>query len=124
MSESNVAFSPAFIEQQRQRLEVLRATLFGSEERRGDDERELQSLHGGEAREYEDGAQDLARKEVLQALHDVDKPRHEHIERALVKIRDGTYGYSDVSGKRIAQSRLEASPEAILTLEEEAQKEA
>jgi DnaK suppressor protein len=40
------------------------------------------------------------------------------IERALEKIKDGTYGFSDVSGKPIPRDRLEAMPEAIFTADE------
>ena len=45
------------------------------------------------------------------------------IERALKKIELGTYGLSDVSGKPIPRERLEAMPEAVLTVEEAAAKE-
>jgi DnaK suppressor protein len=40
------------------------------------------------------------------------------IERALQKIEDGTYGFSDASGEAIQRERLEAVPEAIFTLAE------
>ena len=42
-----------------------------------------------------------------------------HIERALQKIDDGTYGISDGSGKLIPVERLDAVPEAIYTLDEQ-----
>jgi DnaK suppressor protein len=42
------------------------------------------------------------------------------IERALEKIKDGTYGVSDASGRPIPRDRLEAMPEAIYTVDEEA----
>lgn len=40
------------------------------------------------------------------------------IERALAKIEDGTYGFSDRSGALIPQERLDAMPQATLTVEE------
>ena len=46
------------------------------------------------------------------------------IKRALEKIDDGTYGASDESGETIPRDRLEAVPEAIFTVEEEAAHEA
>jgi DnaK suppressor protein len=61
----------------------------------------------------------MAQNEVDQALHDVNDRRVSHIERALQKIEEGTYGVSDVSGKLIPKARLEAVPEAILTVDEE-----
>ncbi len=114
--------SPEFIAAQKQRLQTLQAELLGAEsaalketnDRRGD---------GAEAEEYEDGAQAMERKEVLQAKHEVDLPRLANIDRALKKIELGTYGLSDASGKPIPKNRLEASPEAVLTVEEAAARE-
>ena len=49
------------------------------------------------------------------------RARPDQRERALQKIADGTYGYSDRSGEPIPKLRLEAMPEATLTVEEELQ---
>ena len=114
--------SPDFIASQKKRLEALKAELLGGESAaRG----ELTDRHadGAEAIEYEDAAQSLDRKEVLQAKHDVDLPRLANINRALMKIELGTYGLSDQSGKAIPKKRLEALPEAVLTVDEAAAKE-
>jgi RNA polymerase-binding transcription factor DksA len=43
----------------------------------------------------------------------------EQCERALKKIEDGTYGYSDESGEFIGEDRLDAVPYANLTVEEQ-----
>jgi len=40
-------------------------------------------------------------------------------ERALEKIEEGTYGYSDVSGEFIGEERLDAIPYATLTVAEQ-----
>jgi RNA polymerase-binding transcription factor DksA len=40
-------------------------------------------------------------------------------ERAMAKIEDGTYGYSDVSGEFIGEERLDAIPYANLTIAEQ-----
>lgn len=66
-----------------------------------------------------DKAQDAIQREVDQAMHDVDARRLRNIDRALQKIEQGTYGLSDASGKPIPRERLEATPEAILTVQEE-----
>jgi DnaK suppressor protein len=60
---------------------------------------------------------------VRQATHDVDEQRVNNIERALQKIDDGTYGYSDESGDPIPKARLEAAPESVLTVQEEQARE-
>jgi RNA polymerase-binding transcription factor DksA len=41
------------------------------------------------------------------------------VRRALQKIAEHTYGISDASGQPIPRARLEAMPEATLTLTEE-----
>lgn len=112
-----------FVEQQRKRLEALRKQLLGPEERRLAQERAFQQEHGDEAEEFEEKAQSMAQNEVHQALHDVDERRLRDIDRALQKIEEGTYGLSDMSGQPIPKARLEATPEAVLTVEEERQKE-
>lgn len=113
-----------FIEQQRKRLEALRRQLLGGEQEAIAKERALQEERGDEAQEFEDEAQDMAQHEINQSLHDVNDRRISHIERALQKIENGTYGLSDASGRRIPQARLEATPEAILTIQEERSREA
>lgn len=116
--------SAKFLDQQRERLLALRRQLLGGEETTLAKERAFQLQHGEEATEEEDKAQDMERLEVEQALHDVDDRRVANIERALRKLEDGTYGLSDLSGQPIPQARLEATPEAVLTAQEEAQREA
>ena len=115
--------SPQFIAAQRKRLEALKAELLGADSTAQEATRASQEDGGAEAKEYEDAAQALDLKEVLQARHDVDQPRLANIDRALKKIELGTYGLSDKSGKAIPKERLEASPEAVLTVKEAAAKE-
>ncbi len=123
-SEQHAGLSREFMEQQRQRLVALREQLLGGEENNLARERAFQLQHGDEAAEEEDTAQDMAQREVGQALHDVDDRRIANIERALQKIEDGSYGLSDLSGEPIPRTRLEAMPEAILTVQEERRREA
>jgi DnaK suppressor protein len=124
MSEHHTALSKDFIEQQHQRLLALRSQLLGGERGTLADERQFQQQHGDEAEEFEEKAQDMARMEVDQAVQDVDVRRIAHVERALQKIEDGTYGMSDLSGEPIPKARLESTPEAILTVQEERDLEA
>ena len=114
----------AFVEQQRTKLEALREELLGGEQRGIAEERAERELHGGEAREYEDEAQSMAQREVDQATRNVNDRRINNIERALSKIADGSYGLSDESGTPISKARLESTPEAIFTIEEERKREA
>ena len=45
------------------------------------------------------------------------EPLKERIERALVKLKDGTYGTCDTCGKQIAAGRLIAAPESALCID-------
>ena len=72
-----------------------------------------------EAEEAEDDAQRLSLLDVEGTIVRQNMERLPMIERALAKIGDGTYGYSDSSGKPIPRDRLEAMPEAINTADEE-----
>jgi DnaK suppressor protein len=123
MSAHQVTLSEEFITQQRKRLEALRRELLGGEEDTIANERTAQEQHGDEAEEFEDEAQGMTQHEVNQALHDVNDRRISDIERALQKIAEGTYGLSDASGQPIPKARLESTPEAILTVEEQRSRE-
>lgn len=115
----NVELSPEFIQRQRKRLEALRTQLLGDEQRALTSERTSRETHAEEAGDAVDKAQDAIQREVDQGMHDVDAHRLSNIDRALQKIEQGTYGLSDASGKPIPKERLEATPEAILTVQEE-----
>ena len=124
MPEQPVNLSDDFIALQRKRLMALRQQLLGGEENTIANERTAQEEHGDEAEEFEDAAQGMAQNEVNQALHDANDQRISDIGRALQKIDEGTYGLSDESGDPIPKARLEATPEAILTVEEQSRREA
>jgi DnaK suppressor protein len=123
MPGPNVTLSEDFIAQQRTRLEALRRELLGGEENTIASERSDEQEHGEEAEEFEDEAQGMAQDEVNQALHDANDRRIHDIERALQKIAEGTYGFSDASGDPIPKARLEAVPEAIFTVEEQSKRD-
>ena len=109
----------AFIEKQREALLRLRATLLTATQGAEADETEVNTQNASGAAEYEDDAQrlDALERDGNLVVRDVD--RLERVDRALKKIEEGTYGLSDMSGERIPRARLEALPEALLTLREE-----
>jgi DnaK suppressor protein len=123
MTSGKSNLDPAFIERQREYLLRLRASLKSALEATETEEGELRGAAAGAPREYEDDAQEL---DALGADDDVvgrDLDRLQRVERALKKIDDGTYGVSDLSGQMIPRERLEAVPEASLTLSEEERQE-
>jgi len=123
MEKAEPGLSPAFVKKQQESLLALRSALRSA--RTGDlgDEALLEDANAASAREYEDDAQHLAALEVDGNLVVRDIQRLQHVERALQKIREGSYGLSDVSGKAIPIERLRALPEANCTLEEEGKAE-
>lgn len=123
MNTKTSRFAASFLENQRRRLLALRAELLQTRETRETEEKDIQSESGGRAREYEEDAQNLAMLELDGNLANRAALRLAHIERALQKIDEGTYGVSDASGKLIPVERLEAVPEAIYTLDEQQARE-
>jgi DnaK suppressor protein len=114
----NEKLDPAFIEAKRAHLMKLRNQLRGAA-KGADSENDIVQLESTEAHEYEDDAQKLDMLEKSRNLLLHDAARLAKINRALRKIEEGTYGYSDVSGHRISTARLDALPEATSTLEEQ-----
>jgi DnaK suppressor protein len=121
MSDKTSISDQAFLNRQQARLLKLRAELSsstGAEEESG-----VQSQSLGEAHEFEDDAQRLTLLDAEDAVISRNAQRLPMIERALAKVKDGTYGFSDASGRPIPRDRLEAMPEAIYTADEEAARE-
>jgi DnaK suppressor protein len=120
MSKQNAAGDAVFLEQQRKRLVAMRNELVRRATAEAAGRRAAKS---DEAREAEDDAQDMAQNEVDINIDVVEDRRLRAIERALEKIGEGTYGMSDASGDPIPKARLEAMPEALLTIQEEEARE-
>jgi DnaK suppressor protein len=123
MPTERSALDKAFIESQRQNLLRLRATLIEAAQDAESEEAGVNEDSDAGAVEYEDDAQRLDALERDGNLVARDVGRLQRIDRALEKIRDGTYGLSDVSGTPIPRARLEAVPEALDTVDEEASRE-
>jgi DnaK suppressor protein len=120
VQNDKVRFEPAFLEAQRSQLKALREALLGTSTATLKEESEVSASTHGEAREFEDDAQKLTTLELEGTLEARDTVRLINVERALRKIDEGTYGTSDVSGEPIPIERLNAVPEAIYTLAEQA----
>jgi DnaK suppressor protein len=113
----------AFVETQRQKLLRLRANLAAAVRATESDEADVKSERADGALEFEDDAQGLDALERDGNLFVRSVERLEHVDRALKKIEEGTYGVSDISGNPIPRERLQAVPEALWTLSEEAARE-
>lgn len=109
-----------FIQKQKERLEESRVELRriadGMEEDirdRGEDEGDLTE------HDSSDMSQSIFTREMDATVGHVMEGRLDFVERALQKIEEGTYGFSDVSGEQISKGRLEAVPEAIYKVDEQ-----
>ncbi len=119
MNTHKSGLDAAFVEKQRQQLLRLRATLVTASQAAEAEEADIRTQRSSKALEQEDDAQglDTLEREGNLVVHDVE--RLERVNRALAKIAEGTYGLSDRSGTPIPRERLEAVPEALLTVSEE-----
>ena len=113
----------AFIERQHQRLTKLRDELADAAQGEEIEEKDVNSQSSGQAEEYEDDAQRLTTLELDGNLVARNVRRLTQVERALKKISEGTYGLSDASNQPIPKERLEAIPESIYTVAEQATRE-
>jgi len=113
-----------FLEKQRHRLLELRKQILEARRRQETEQDSTNAEVSGQAREFEDDAQKLTLLELQGNLAAAGDERLNNIERALHKIDEGSYGLSDGSRAPIPIERLEASPEALYTLEEQASRDA
>jgi DnaK suppressor protein len=124
MPDENAGLSRAFVERQRERLEMLRDQLLGTMGETETEERDLQNRNVDEPGDLGDQSMPAIEIEIDDARHAVSERRLRDVERALEKIEEGTYGISDASDEPIPRDRLESMPEAIYTIEEERLREA
>ena len=119
MSNKSPKLDAAYIEKKRRQLMKLRAALRNTAGAAEAEESGIETQSNLQAHEYEDDAQKLDMLEKTGRLVSRDLERLARVERALRKIDEGTYGYSDASGLRIPDDRLEVMPDAINTLAEQ-----
>ncbi|HME41356.1 MAG TPA: hypothetical protein VKG63_20540 [Steroidobacteraceae bacterium] len=123
MNSKTPRFNQAFLERKRRQLLELREQLRHDAQSGESEEAGIRNSSVAQAREYEDDAQKLAMLETEGNIVNRDNSRLSRVERALQKIDDGTYGFSDLSGQPIPEARLEATPDAINTVQEQAASE-
>jgi DnaK suppressor protein len=108
-----------FIDNKRKQLTALREQLRRGAAAGESEEAGVKDDAASQPREFEDDAQKLDTLEKEGILVNRSVERLSRVERALAKIEDGTYGFSDISGKRIPDERLDAVPEATNTIQEQ-----
>lgn len=123
MSNKPPKLDAAYLERKRRQLVKLRDELRNTSNAAEAEETNVKAESTLQAHEYEDDAQKLDMLEKEGNLVSRDLARLARVERALKKIDEGTYGYSDLSGQRIPDDRLEAMPDATTTLAEQKARE-
>jgi len=123
MHTAKPGLDAAFVERQRQQLLRLRESLLAAASDAESEEADVNEDAASGPVELEDASQRLDALERDGNLIVRDVGRLERVDRALEKIKEGTYGLSDMSGEPIPRERLEAVPEALYTLGEEAGRE-
>jgi DnaK suppressor protein len=106
--------------QARARLDAERAevmSLLDDEELAGQRDRETEN-EDAETGDSADAAQPLTAEGVDDSIADTLRDRLAAIDRALLRLDNGTYGRSVRSGVPIPDARLDADPAAELTVEE------
>ncbi|GAB1256457.1 TraR/DksA family transcriptional regulator [Aurantivibrio plasticivorans] len=69
------------------------------------------------SRDSEEQAQERENDEVLEALATEAKESLTHIQAALQRIEDGSYGRCESCGEDIGTARLEAIPDTVLCIQ-------
>jgi len=117
---ANNELDQEFIARQKQRLQDLKAELQQVRDGLQEDER-FRAEEEEDFTQHDSGdmSQSLFTREVDATVEQQVERRLRYVERALKKIEEGTYGFSDDSGEPIPRGRLEVVPEAIRTVEEQ-----
>jgi DnaK suppressor protein len=119
MGNQEPTFSAVYLECKRRELMQLRAQLRKTTNAAEAEERRTMLAADLQVHEHEDDAQRLDALEKEGNLVRRDIQRIARVERALEKLDEGTYGFSDVSGRRIPDNRLDVMPDAINTVAEQ-----
>jgi DnaK suppressor protein len=115
MAKSNL--DTGFIESQKARLEELKGELKRMIEGLEEDEEDRGEEEGDSQFDSGDMSQSQFTREMDATIGERSGRRLEDVERALAKIEEGTHGICDDTGEEIPKGRLEAMPEAVVTVE-------
>lgn len=115
---ANKQLDETFVAGQKERLLRTKAELEQMREGMENDQRD-RGADEGDYTEHDSGdmSQQIFTREMDATIDGQLGYRLEDVERALVKIEEGTYGVCDDTGEEIPKGRLEAMPEAIRTVE-------
>ena len=100
-----------------ERQRTLKAIAYLHEEQRSETEDELRELSGGSDNHLADIATHTYDRELDSTLEESEGQHLAHVESALERIEDGTYGTCENCGNPIGAERLEAMPWVTLCID-------
>jgi DnaK suppressor protein len=100
-----------------ERERTLKAIAYLHEENRGTTEDELRELSGGSDNHLADIATHTYDRELDSTLEESEGAHVVHIDAALKRIEEGSYGSCENCGRQIGVDRLEAMPWATLCID-------
>jgi RNA polymerase-binding protein DksA len=100
-----------------ERERTVKAISYLHEENRATTEDEQHELSGGSDNHLADIATYTYDRELDSTLEGAEGEHLSHIEAALKRIEDGTYGICENCGKPVSPERLEAMPWATLCID-------
>lgn len=103
------------IERFKKRLEEMRDQMTHTIRESSEDVKSVEEAKGYSQHQADEGTDDFNRTISLE-VSSKELSVLRQIERALDKIRDGTYGICDLTGEEIPLARLEAIPYATMTV--------
>lgn len=113
LPEQALARLRARIEQERERLQSLVRSAGQSAQHTGESDPVDE-----EPRDYADQGLQITTEDTELALSENDQVLLDQVERALARLGDGTYGFSEVTGKPIPLERLEILPWATTNVDD------
>jgi DnaK suppressor protein len=99
----------------KERLLKLREELY--KELKMNEEAGLEAGKGEDVKDLADQASDNLDRELAYNISETERARLEDIDKALGRIKEGTYGVCRISKKPIPKARLEALPFATVTVD-------
>lgn len=118
LTEKQLAHFKDLLLAEKKRIEDDRAA-YVQEDRAGTEEETMGSTADYDPNDPADEASNLYGRERDRAATENMDRLLAKIERALVKMGEGTYGLSDIDGTPIPAARLEIAPYAVTTVEQE-----
>ena len=110
------------IQRYKKRLEELKSHITSSLRMCTAEVKKPDEATGYSQHQADQGTDDFDRRISLEVTSHEFQLLHQ-VERALEKIKEGTYGFCDISGDPIPAARLEAMPYASTTVKSQEMKE-